>query len=88
MHLTQAQFAAQFGFSVATLRHWERDNRRPTGAALILLHVIDRHPRAVVLAARKARETLAADALPKLELSRSRRAPPGMACPFWSDRQE
>jgi putative transcriptional regulator len=29
--LTQDQFAARFGFSVATLRHWERGDR-PSGA--------------------------------------------------------
>lgn len=29
--LTQEQFAARFGFSVATLRHWERGDRHPTG---------------------------------------------------------
>ena len=34
---TQEQFAARFGFSVATLRHWERGDRAPNGAALVLL---------------------------------------------------
>jgi len=29
--LTQEQFAARFGFSVATLRHWERGDRTPHG---------------------------------------------------------
>jgi len=48
--LTQEQFAARFGFSVATLRHWERGDRRPTGASLVLLNVIHRNPK-VVLAA-------------------------------------
>jgi putative transcriptional regulator len=35
--LTQAQFAARLGFSVATLRHWERGDRTPKGPALVLL---------------------------------------------------
>jgi putative transcriptional regulator len=47
---TQPQFAARFGFSVATLRHWERGDRSPSGASLVLLNVIDRNPRAVMQA--------------------------------------
>ena len=50
--LTQDQFAARFGFSVATLRHWERGDRRPQGAALVLLNLIDREPQAVMRALR------------------------------------
>jgi putative transcriptional regulator len=38
--MTQEQFAARFGFSVATLRHWERGDRAPAGPALVLLNVI------------------------------------------------
>ena len=48
--LTQEQFAARFGFSVATLRHWERGDRSPSGASLVLLNVIDRNPAAVMKA--------------------------------------
>lgn len=48
--LTQAQFAARFGFSVATLRHWERGDRKPQGPALVLLNVISREPGAVMRA--------------------------------------
>ncbi|MDP1548936.1 MAG: helix-turn-helix domain-containing protein [Nitrosomonas sp.] len=29
MGMTQEQFAARFGFSIATLRHWERGDRSP-----------------------------------------------------------
>lgn len=47
MDMTQEQFAARFGFSVATLRHWERGDRTPQGAALVLLNVINRAPDAV-----------------------------------------
>ncbi len=47
---TQAQFAARFGFSVATLRHWERGDRRPQGPALVLLNLIDRDPKNVLKA--------------------------------------
>ena len=48
--LTQEQFAARFGFSVATLRHWERGDRSPSGAALVFLNVIERNPAAVMQA--------------------------------------
>ena len=46
--LTQAQFAARFGVSVATLRHWERGDRSPQGPALVLLNLIDRDPAGVL----------------------------------------
>ena len=48
LSLTQEQFAARFGFSVSTLRHWERGDRSPSGASLVLLNVIDRNPKAVL----------------------------------------
>ena len=47
---SQEQFALRFGFSVATLRHWERGDRSPSGASLVLLNVIDRDPQAVMAA--------------------------------------
>jgi putative transcriptional regulator len=50
LSLTQEQFAARFGFSVATLRHWERGDRSPSGASLVFLNVIDRNPTAVLQA--------------------------------------
>ena len=46
--MTQEQFASRFGFSTATLCHWERGDRTPRGAALVLLNVIDTNPRAVI----------------------------------------
>jgi len=48
--MTQEQFAARFGFSTATLRHWERGDRSPNGSALVLLNVIERNPEAVIAA--------------------------------------
>jgi putative transcriptional regulator len=45
--LTQEQFAARFGFSTATLRHWERGDRNPHGPALVLLNVISHNPQVV-----------------------------------------
>ena len=45
--LSQAAFAARFGFSLGTLRDWEQERRRPEGPARALLTVIDREPEAV-----------------------------------------
>lgn len=47
---TQAQFAARFGVSVATLRHWERSDRNPQGPAMALLNLIERDPKGVLQA--------------------------------------
>jgi putative transcriptional regulator len=51
--LSQAKFAARYGFSLDTVRKWEQKTRKPSGAALTLLRVIARHPEIVaeVLAA-------------------------------------
>ena len=32
LDMTQEEFAGRFGFSVNTLRHWERGSRQPEGA--------------------------------------------------------
>ena len=48
--MTREQFAARFGVSVATLRHWERGDRKPQGPALVLLNVIKHDPKAVMQA--------------------------------------
>lgn len=48
--LSQSQFAARFGVSVSTLRHWERGDRQPQGPALVLLNLIDRDPSGVMRA--------------------------------------
>lgn len=42
--LTQAQFAATFGISLGTLRHWERGDRNPHGPALVLLNAANNAP--------------------------------------------
>lgn len=46
--LTQQQFAATFGISLGTLRHWERGDRRPHGPALVLLNAVAREPGTVL----------------------------------------
>ena len=47
LDMTQEEFAGRFGFSVNTLRHWERGSRQPEGAARAYLVVIQRVPKAV-----------------------------------------
>ncbi len=47
LKLSQAEFAAEFGLSAATIRDWEQNRRRPEGAARVLLHVIKKEPDAV-----------------------------------------
>ena len=46
--MTQTAFAAAFGISVSTLRHWERGDRIPRGPARVLLRVVAKAPRAVL----------------------------------------
>lgn len=47
LDLTQEEFAARFGFSVNTLRHWEQGKRQPEGPTRAYLTVIARAPEAV-----------------------------------------
>jgi putative transcriptional regulator len=46
--MTQVQFAATFGIKLGTLRHWERGDREPKGAALVLLNILAKEPRTVL----------------------------------------
>ena len=48
--MSQSEFAAAFGISVSTLRHWERGDRTPHGPALVLLNVVAKEPKAVLKA--------------------------------------
>lgn len=48
--MTQIEFAATFGISLGTLRHWERGDRNPHGPALVLLNVIKYNPTIVLKA--------------------------------------
>ncbi len=45
--LSQAQFAAKFGFAPASVRNWEQGRRIPDGPARVLLAVIGEHPDVV-----------------------------------------
>ncbi|MFC3122939.1 NadS family protein [Agaribacter flavus] len=50
--MSQSEFAATFGISLGTLRHWERGDRVPRGPALVLLNVLEKDPQAVIRALR------------------------------------
>jgi len=51
--LTQAEFAARYGFSLETIRNYEQGHRRPAGPARVLLKVIASEPDAVTRALRR-----------------------------------
>ena len=55
--MTQIQFSATFGIGLGTLRHWERGDRAPKGAALVLLNILEKEPQTVmkILGQRTAR---------------------------------
>jgi putative transcriptional regulator len=54
LRMTQQTFAARFGFSINTLRHWEQGKRQPEGPTRAYLLVIARAPEAVQRALRAA----------------------------------
>ncbi len=45
--LSQAAFAARFGFQTRTVQEWEQGRRRPERPARILLKIIEREPEVV-----------------------------------------
>ena len=48
MGMSQPGFAASFGISLGTLRHWERGDRYPQGPALVLLNLLSKDPNTVL----------------------------------------
>lgn len=46
--MTQIEFASVFGISLGTLRHWERGDRTPRGAALVLLNLVSKDPQTIL----------------------------------------
>lgn len=45
--LSQARFAARYGFSAAAVRDWEQGRRTPEASTLCYLRVIEHEPQAV-----------------------------------------
>jgi hypothetical protein len=84
LRFTQREFAGYFGFPLATLRHWENGDRKPTGCAYVLLRVIHENPRVVLTAVRKARQRNS-DRIAQIKPKKSFRAPPGLANKVWGD---
>lgn len=42
--LSQSQFAKSLGISVNTLKSWEQGQRKPSGAVLALVKLLDKYP--------------------------------------------
>ncbi|WOO43174.1 helix-turn-helix domain-containing protein [Rubellicoccus peritrichatus] len=42
--VNQVKFAEAIGVPVATIRNWEQERTKPSGAAKTLLHVLEKHP--------------------------------------------
>ena len=51
--LSQRDFAAHYGFSLASVRNWEQGVREPEGPARLLLALIERNPSFVESELRK-----------------------------------
>lgn len=59
--LSQRRFAATFGISVNTLRHWEHGDRQPQGPALVLLNAADEDPGGLLQILTRSGRVQAAD---------------------------
>lgn len=46
--LSQSKFAQRLGISINTLKSWEQGQRNPSGAALKLIQLLDKHPELVM----------------------------------------
>lgn len=44
LKLTQADFAARYGFTLGAVRDWEQNRRQPEASARVLLKVVEKHP--------------------------------------------
>jgi len=47
LKLSRPAFADKYGFSSRTLQHWEQGDRRPQGAARVLLLLLQREPETI-----------------------------------------
>ena len=56
LKLSQTEFSKKFGIELRTLQDWETKRRNPTGAAVTLLKVIAKNPKAVAEAIREVEE--------------------------------
>jgi len=49
LHVSQAVFARLLNTSLSTVQKWEVGQKQPTGAALKLLHLVDKHGLEIVI---------------------------------------
>lgn len=47
-NLSQSQFAGALGVSTRAIQDWEQGRRTPSGPALALLRIIERHPELIL----------------------------------------
>ena len=47
LKLSRPAFADRYGFSARTLQHWEQGDRRPQGAARVLLLLLQEEPETI-----------------------------------------
>lgn len=45
LQMSQKEFAAAFGFPLATVQNWEQGRRKPEGSARMLLRIIEEAPQ-------------------------------------------
>ena len=50
LSMSQPEFSAAFALPLATVRNWEQHHREPEGPARVLLHIIDKEPKAALRA--------------------------------------
>lgn len=48
LHLSQSAFAVLIGVSIKTLQEWEQGRRKPSGPAVALLRIANKHPEVLV----------------------------------------
>jgi len=66
LNLSQAEFAARFGFSKGNVRNWEQGHRGPDGAARVYLKIIEDNPKVVDKALAKLRPSLSRETARKV----------------------
>lgn len=50
LNLSQQAFAEKFCLNLRSVQNWEQKRKRPTGATLVLLRVLEKNPEAVMQA--------------------------------------
>lgn len=56
LDMSQAEFAKTFRLSIKTLQSWEAGAKKPSGAAALLLWLLDRIPQAIMNALKEDKD--------------------------------